>query len=106
MKLLLDHNIPKNFKSYLTDFEAYTAKEMNWDEKKNGELLSLMIENQFNVLISMDKSIHYQQNISKYPLSIVVLKAKSNSINSLKPLIPKITQLLHSQLKTGLTIIE
>jgi len=106
MKILLDENLPNKLKMLLPTYKIYTLKEMKWLGKENGELLTLMIQNKFEVLFTMDKGIHYQQNMSKYPLTILLLKAKSNSINSLKPLIPKITQLLHSQLKTGVTIIE
>ena len=106
MKCLLDHNIPILFKKHLSDFEVYTTRELGWDKFKNGILLQLMTDERFNVLITRDKNIYFQQNINQYPISILVLDATNKQITNYPTLIPKITQLLHSQLKTGITIIE
>ena len=106
MKCLLDHNIPEKFKVYLSDFEVYTTKEMGWDRIENGELLTLMTNKDFNILITRDKDLSYQQNLTKFPISIILLNANNQQIKNYDSIIPKITQLLHSQLKTGITIIE
>ncbi len=61
MKILLDENIDVRFKKYLSDFhEVYTIKDMEWNGIKNGELLTLLAQNNFDCWIVVDKNIPYQ----------------------------------------------
>lgn len=74
MKILLDENIDVRFKNYFPDiFEVFTVKDMGWNGIKNGELLLLLKENNYDAWIVVDKNIPYQQNISGLPCLIVVL---------------------------------
>ena len=57
MKLLLDENLPRKLKSLLPEHKVYTVSEINWAGKKNGELLSLIIQNNFEALITGDKNL-------------------------------------------------
>ncbi len=69
MKLLLDENIPEKIRTAFTDgHEVFTVKYMGWSGKKNGELMQLIGENQFDALVTMDKNLPFQQNIDKYPV--------------------------------------
>jgi len=63
---------------------------MNWLGKKNGELLRLMTESQFDIFITVDKNLPYQQNLEKLPVSIFVLCAYDNRRETLQRLIPLI----------------
>ncbi len=63
---------------------------MNWLGFKNGQLLKLMVSNNFNLFITVDRNLPYQQNIEKLPLTIFVLCAYDNRRETLKLLIPKI----------------
>jgi len=63
---------------------------MNWLGKKNGELLRLMTESQFDIFITVDKNLPYQQNLEKLPVSIFVLCAYDNRRETLQRLIPSI----------------
>ena len=78
---------------------------MGWNGVKNGELLKLMIANEFDVLINFDKNLQFQQNFSKYTLPIIVLNAFDNTYLTLKEFIPQILLLLKSNLKVGANII-
>jgi hypothetical protein len=98
MKLLLDENLPKRLKQDLSEYEVYTASDKRWTGISNGKLLSLMVENNFDALLTFDKNLQYQQNFSKYTISVVVLNAPDNSYLTLKGLVGKI----HDVLKTGL----
>ena len=60
MKLLLDENLPKRLKADYPNHEVYTVRDMNWNGKKNGELMQLMLENSFDALITFDKNLQYQ----------------------------------------------
>ena len=72
---------------------------MGWRNKTNGELLSLA-QQEFEVLLTMDKSIPSQQKLSKYSIAIIILRARSNRLADLLPLISRVIDLLPS-LKNG-----
>ena len=63
--------------------------------KKNGELLSLALR-EFDVFITMDQSIEYQQNLMQFDLSIILLQASSNRRVDVEPLMTQVNGLLHT----------
>lgn len=67
------------------EHEVVTVAEAGWAGKQNGELLGLA-EKEFDVFITTDKGIPYQQNVSRIDLAIVLLRAKSNAYEDLAPL--------------------
>jgi predicted nuclease of predicted toxin-antitoxin system len=101
MKLLLDENLPRKLKQDLLEFEVHTVSEIGWSGKKNGELMSLMVEFDFSALITFDKNLQYQQNFKKYSLAVLVLSAKDNTYNTLTKLIPKLKQRISKGLESG-----
>jgi hypothetical protein len=56
MKLLLDENLPKRLKLLFPAHEVFTVREQQWNGIKNGELLSLMLSEQFDALLTFDKT--------------------------------------------------
>jgi len=90
MKLLLDENLPKRLKEHFEEHEIYTVRDMGWNGVTNGELLKLMIADEFDVLITFDKNLQFQQNFSKYTLPIIVLNAFDNTYLTLQEFIPQI----------------
>lgn len=97
MKLLLDENLPKKLKKDLSAHEVFTVRELNWNGIKNGKLLSLMLENNFHVLLSFDQNIQHQQNFEKYPVTVFILIAEINTYKALYPLCLKINNILNSE---------
>lgn len=79
---------------------------MGWAGKKNGELLKLLIKDNFSAFITFDKNLQYQQNFNKYPIPILVLIAKDNTFLSLVKLIPKIHDALKGKLSPGPILIS
>ena len=96
MKPLLDENLPKRLKLLFPSHEVYTVKEKQWDGIKNGELLSRMLVDQFDALLTFDKNLQHQQNFMKYSLAVFVLNAATNTFEALKPLVPIIEAYLQS----------
>ena len=91
MKILLDESLPRKLKyDFGEEHEVSTVRDRSWLGKKNGELLKLMTDNGFELFITVDRNLPYQQNLQTLPLTIVVLRAKNNTRESLKLLIPKI----------------
>lgn len=101
MKVLLDENLPKKLKLDLQEFEVFTVRDKDWNGKKNGELLSLLLLDNFDVLITFDKNLQYQQNFKKYSIPVIVLNATDNTHITLVKLIPQIKTMLKSELKSG-----
>lgn len=70
---------------------------MGWASKKNGELIKAMVEEGFDLLLTVDKGIPHQQNLTKYPIQIALVYTRDNR---LKTLIPKV-QLIEATIKQG-----
>ncbi|MFN5619932.1 MAG: DUF5615 family PIN-like protein [Flavobacteriales bacterium] len=101
MKLLLDENLPKKLKQDFIEFEIYTVVEMGWSGTTNGVLMQLMISQQFDVLLTFDKNLQYQQNFSKYTIAVVVLNAPNNTHATLKHLVAMVKEYLASPMIKG-----
>lgn len=88
MKILLDECLNWRLKREFESHEVSAVQELGWSGVVNGELLRLASESSFEVLITIDKNLEFQQNIKKYQLIIVVLQARLNKMEYLRPLIP------------------
>lgn len=106
MKLLLDENLPKRLKVDFEEHEIYTVWDMGWAGIKNGQLLKLMIEHDFNALLTFDKNLQHQQNFKKYSIAVFVLSAMTNSYSVLTHLTPKVKTYLNNTLQAGPIIIQ
>ena len=106
MKLLIDENLPKRLKIDFPNHEIFTVNDMGWNSVKNGELLKLMLQQDFDVLLTFDRNLQYQQNFIKYPIAVFILNAEDNAYLTLEPLIPIIHQHLNMKLKPGPTEIK
>jgi hypothetical protein len=107
MKLLLDENLPKKLKLDFAEHEIYTVTDKGWNGIMNGQLLELMIAENFNALLTFDKNLQHQQNFEKYSIAVFVLNASLNSYIELTKLSGKIKQYLNDPpLKPGPVIIS
>lgn len=91
MRVLLDHNLPHKLRTGLTalgSHEIVTASYMEWGELKNGDLLREAEQNGFEVFITGDQSLAYEQNLTRRRLAIVALSANNWPI--IKNHIPRI----------------
>ena len=97
MKLLIDECIPRKLKFMLAadEHECQTVRDAGFGSKANGELLALA-EDSFDVLITIDKNIRYQQNMTGRKIAILILRAPSNDISDISPLVPKALAALQS----------
>jgi hypothetical protein len=101
IRVLLDENLPRKLK-WALDAEVLTVPERGWGGIKNGRLLRLAAS-EFDVLLTMDRGIEYQQNLSGVDLCLIVLSAVSNDIDDLLPLAPSINVAL-SAVEPGLVL--
>ena len=87
MRILLDESLPIELRDELPQHSIRSVQEMGWSALKNGELLRCTV-GQFDVFLTADQNLQYQQNVRNLPVAVAVLVAKSNRIQSLRPLIP------------------
>ena len=73
MRILFDHNTPRPLRRYLTEHTIDTAGEKGWDAIRNGNLLDNAEREGYEIVISADQSMSYQQNIARRQLGLVVL---------------------------------
>ena len=100
MKILLDENLPVQLKKILpANHEWFTVRELGWQGTKNGQLLKRMVEDNFEGLVTMDKSLYKQQNVLILNLFVITIKAKDNKIETLRKAIPEVMKLTTSKIK-------
>jgi predicted nuclease of predicted toxin-antitoxin system len=90
MKVLIDECSPKALKRHLADrgHECVTVQQAGWAGKKNGELLDLA-EPLFDVLVTLDTNVQYQQNLAGRKLAVVVFHSSSNRLEHLRQYFPE-----------------
>jgi predicted nuclease of predicted toxin-antitoxin system len=97
IKILLDECLPKKLKYRIEeleqDFFTKTIPEMGWASRSNGELLSLA-EKEFDVFVTSDKNLSFQQSIPSSSIQVVLLKARSNTYEDLLPLVEKLPSVM------------
>ena len=85
MKVLLDECVDRRFARDLPGHFVRTVPQMGWATIKNGRLLRLA-EKEFDVFVTVDRNLSFQQSLPKFDIAVVVLRAKSNRIEALRPL--------------------
>ncbi len=93
MRILLDHCLNWRLKRYLPNHIVQTTFEMGWDAFRNGRLLTLA-ETQFDVFLTVDKGIKYQQNFAGRDIAVITLRGRDNRIETHIPLMPQVLALL------------
>lgn len=91
MKILFDECVPTLLRKFLGEHEVITVTEQGWSGIKNGKLLKLASDN-FDVFITVDKNLSFQQNLAELPLPVIVLHSKSNKVKHLSPLMPVVSR--------------
>ncbi len=92
-RILLDECIDRRLGPKLEPYQAKTVPKMGWAGLKNGQLLT-RAQAEFDVFITVDRNLSFQQNVSRYDLAIIVLRSPSNRLQDLLPLVPKVRAVL------------
>lgn len=95
MRLLLDECMPRRLKREFVGHDVKTVREAGFAGFKNGALLRAA-DASFDVLITVDRNIPYQQNLIGLNIAIMILITKSNRYDDLKPRVPQALQALTS----------
>jgi hypothetical protein len=95
VRVFLDECIDWRLSRDILGHDVRTAREMEWTTIENGALLALAAEH-FDAFVTVDRNLSFQQNIDALPMAVIVLRAKSNRLADLRPLIPALLAALSS----------
>ena len=95
MKVLLDECVPRKLRRELAEHEVLTVTERGWSGIKNGELL-VLAEVEFDVFLTVDQNLRYQQNLKAFNIGVILLMARNNRLKTLLPLMPEVRKALEN----------
>lgn len=70
MKILLDECLPRKLKNHLEEYDVFTVSEKGWTSLKNGSLLKTAIIEEFDILLTVDKKLEYEQNMDLFNITV------------------------------------
>ena len=94
MRILLDEDLPRRLGALLIGHETSTVQRSGWSGIKNGRLLALAAT-KFDVFLTMDGGLEFQQNLKTLPVAVLIVEALSNRIEHLEPLVPEVLKELN-----------
>jgi hypothetical protein len=95
VRVLLDECLPRQLRRALPGHQVRTVPEAGWAGVSNGELLHRAAP-EFDVFLTVDRNLTFQQNLTSLELAVVVLVAVSNDVEDLRPLMSKVLEILPS----------
>jgi len=96
MRILIDECLNWRLGRALTGHYAVSVHRMGWSGVKNGDLLALAERNQFEVFLTGDRNLAFQQSTAQFRIAVVVLEASGIQLHHTLPLMPKVLALLSS----------
>jgi len=93
VRVLLDENLPVDLALALSAHDAKTVIGRGWSGIKNGELLA-RAAGHFDAFLTMDTNLEFQQALAKRPFGVLLIRAPSNRMVHLRPLVPAIQRAL------------
>ena len=104
MRILLDENLDWRLQRDLPGHVVESVPLISWAGLKNGALLA-EAEKRFDVLVTMDSNMSHQQNLSRFRIAVIALRAVSNRLADTRPLMPKVLAVLATVQPGGLTVV-
>jgi predicted nuclease of predicted toxin-antitoxin system len=93
VKIILDNCVHYQAKGLFSGHEVLHARDLGWRELSNGELLA-KAATEFDVLVTTDKNIRYEHNLSKLPIAVLELNTRFTRISDLRSLAPHLESAL------------
>lgn len=90
MRILLDEQLPRRLGRALFGHDTRTVQQQGWSGISNGELLRRAAAEGFDVLLTADQNLQFQQNLAQATIAVMVLIAPTNKLDDLLPLVPAI----------------
>jgi hypothetical protein len=106
LRVLLDENVDCLLKPLFDPaFRVVTVQEHEWTGKANSILLRLAAAG-FDVFVTMDRNLPYQQNLKALDLAVVVIHARSNAFAHVEPLMPHVNEAVHAARPGAVATVE
>jgi len=105
LKILLDECIDRRFAREFGDLYVRTVPQMGWAGIKNGELMRLA-EVEFDVFVTVDRNLSYQQDIPRYSISVIVIRSVSNRYQDLEPFSDQVLDAIKQAKPGSVTVIS
>ncbi len=93
MRVLLDECVPSRLRQELPGHDVKIVSEMGWASKENGELLELASPT-FDVFLTTDQKLSYQQNIANFDIGVIILVARRTKLEFLRPLMREVQRVV------------
>jgi hypothetical protein len=104
VKVFLDECVDWRLARDIVGHEVKTARQMAWTTIQNGALL-ILASQQFDVFVTVDRNLSFQQTLDSFSIAVVVLVAKSNRLTDLKPLIPRLLTAIETARPGAATLV-
>jgi hypothetical protein len=105
VKVFLDECVDWRLARDIVGHDVKTARQMAWTTVKNGALLTLAAQH-FDVFVTVDRNLSFQQNLNDFSIAVVVLQAKTNRLADLRPLIPNLLTTLESAMPGAARLVS
>jgi hypothetical protein len=105
VRVFLDECVDWRLSRELVGHEVRSARDLGWTSIRNGELLALASQ-VFDVFVTVDQNLSFQQNLMALTIAVIVLHAPTNRLADLKPLVPKLLAALGSAKAGPVTIVR
>ncbi len=105
MKVFLDECVDWRFARQIVGHDVKTARQMGWSTVKNGELLALAAA-EFDIFVTVDRNLSFQQNLPVFDIAVIVLRARSNRLADLQPLVPLLLASVQTAKRGIATFVE
>jgi hypothetical protein len=93
MRILLDESLPRRLRTEIIGHSVKTVADMGWSALQNGALLRRATAD-FDVFVTADQNLQYQQNLAALPLAVVVVISRTNRFDDIVRLVPRLLQCL------------
>ena len=105
MRVLLDNNVNFRFGKLLTGHDVVHVQDIGWERLQNGNLLAQAEESGFDVLVTADKQMQYQQNFKGRKIAIVILGSWKITLKDISPLVPQVQMILDGNPVSGYFVV-
>ncbi len=105
MRVLLDECVDRRLAREITGHEVTTVPDAGWASAKNGDLLALAQTN-FDAFVTVDRNLSFQRRLPTFSIAVVILRARTNRLVDLRPLIPKLLEVLPMAKRGEVTWVE
>jgi hypothetical protein len=104
--VLLDEQLSRHLATELRGHDISTVHQQGWAGLKHGDLLRCAADDGFEVFVTADRNLEFQQNLSQARLGVILLVAPSNALEDLLPLVPGLATAISKSRPGGILRVE